>query len=377
MELAAWETATGLAERNHNIKIITTSEPAPPRNALHPRRNLTVEYLNNTKPGQYSAAWWRASRAAYLIEKDRFVPDVIFSISAGAKSVLSFPRRAPVLIQMHGTSLADFCSKIRSGRIITIASSVRNLMWIPQDMKMFRKVEKVVAVGPAVHKTLRHPLIRFALPEKKIAMIPNAVDTEQFSPDKETKIHLKKKLGVPEKSKVLVSVSRLHLQKGIHLSLKAFSHLKRDDLFFLIVGDGPEKENLRQLSIELKISNRVVFAGEVAHDELPSYLSVGDVFVFTTTWNEGLPLILLEAMAMDLPCVISDHLTDTVDSISMVKGIYATKPTDISKTSTAITKALSEGSSDTRSFIEKNYSKQLMLDRYEQLLRQLIVENNG
>ncbi|MDH3258948.1 MAG: glycosyltransferase, partial [Deltaproteobacteria bacterium] len=117
MEHVAWDVATGLAERGHKIKVITTATRNGNRCTIpvDVADRFTVEYLDTTRPGQYSRRWWEESRAAYLQAKDRFKPDIVFSISAGARSVLPLLEGIPSVIQVHGTSLGELLSKIRSG----------------------------------------------------------------------------------------------------------------------------------------------------------------------------------------------------------------------------------------------------------------------
>ncbi len=384
MELVAWNVATGLAERGHNVKIITTATRNGSLCTIPVELSdcLTVEYLCDTRPGRYSRRWWKESRSAYIHEKDRFNPHVVFSVSAGAKSVFPILYGVPSLIQAHGTSLGEFYSKIRSGRFISYISSIRNLLWIPQDMIMFRGTNKIVAVGPAVRDALEHPLIRLVLPRDKVVNIPNGIDTEMFRPDHRARVEIRKQFGIPETAKVLVWASRLHRQKGTHLALEAFSRLNRDDVWFLIIGDGTERIKLQQQSTEKGISDRVIFVGQLLHAKLPFFLSAGDAFVFTTIRDEGLPLNLLEAMSINLPCVISQHLTKAIDSIEDVEGIYTVMPTDATDVAQGMLKAIGNKrdriavsalqKESARSFIEHHYSQSVMLDHYETLLERQV-----
>jgi glycosyltransferase involved in cell wall biosynthesis len=373
MELVAWDMAKGLAERKHNVKIITTStvNNIPYKIPEDLRHRLTIEYLEKTKPGRYSRQWWKASRRAYVIEKNRFVPDVIVSISAGARSVLPILSKIPAIMQAHGTSWGEFISKIRSSQFISMIVSIRNLMWIPLDLVMYRRFRKVVAVGPKVYNALEHPLVRWALPKDGLIMIPNGIDTELFRPNHDTRLRIRRKMGIPEKTKVIVWASRLHRQKGAHLALKAFAELKSPDIRFLVIGDGPERHALELQSKTLLVADRVVFVGQVDHSYLPALLNCGDVFIFTTIRGEGFPLNVLEALSVNLPVVVSKNLAGPLEG---AEGIYPVNPTDTKNVSKAIQNAfLSDGSG--RFFIENHYSRKTMLDRYELILKEMVNSN--
>jgi len=273
-------------------------------------------------------------------------------------SVLPLLGKVPLVMQAHGTLFGEIRSKLRTGHILSMASSLKNLMVLPRDLLFYRRLKTVVAVGPVVYNTLRHPLIRLVLPENRIIMIPNGVDTELFKPDSGEKEKIRSQLSIPQNVKVLVWASRLHRQKGAHLALEALARLNRDDVWFLVIGDGPEKKKLQQQADELGILDHVIFTGEVPHDCLPSFLSAGDTFIFTTIRDEvGLPLNLLEAMALDLPCVISKHLSRSIDSIEDVKGIYFSVPTNTTDVTQGISEALYDNSKERRAFIEEHLTK--------------------
>ena len=71
-----------------------------------------------------------------------------------------------------------------------------------------------------------------------------------------------------------------------------------------IVGDGPTREALGELAAELGVDDRVVFTGAVGHDVIRAYYAMADVFCLTS-FAEGVPMVLMEAMAMRLPVVAS------------------------------------------------------------------------
>jgi glycosyltransferase involved in cell wall biosynthesis len=373
MELVAWDLAKGLAERKHNVKIITTStgKGIPYKIPEDLRHRLTIEYLEKTKPGRYSRRWWKASRRAYMIEKNRFVPDVVISISAGARSVLPILRKIPAIMQAQGTSWSGFISKMCSGRFISMIVSIWNLMWIPLDLVMYHRFRKVVAVGPKVYNALEHPLVRWALPKDGLIMIPNGIDTELFRPDHDTRLRIRRKMGIPEKTKVIVWASRLHRQKGAHLALKAFAELKSPDIWFFVIGDGPERPALELQSKTLRVADKVVFVGQVDHSYLPALLNCGDVFIFTTIGEEGFPLNVLEALSVNLPVVVSRNLAGPLEG---AEGIYPVNPTDTKAVSETIENAfLSNGNG--RFFIENHYSLKTMLDSYELILKGVVSSN--
>jgi glycosyltransferase involved in cell wall biosynthesis len=368
MERVAWDVATGMAERGHTVKIITTARPEGHCPDTANPANIDVEHLESARPGHYSSRWWQESRGAFLRAKNAFKPDLVFSVSAGAKAVFPLINGIPAVMQAHGTLLQEMHSKVRSGNMLSSVSAVHNLMKIPQDLLMYRRVQRVIAVGPSVYNSLLHPLCRLTLSEKKVVMIPNGIDTALFKADPAAGSALRRRLGIPGNAKVLVTASRLHRQKGIHFALAALARLKTD-VWFLVAGDGPEMDNLRHRAGELGIDDRVRFVGRIPHEKLPHYLSAGNAFVLTSTWNEGLPLGVLEAMSVNLPSIITRRLATALDVPTDTRGIYCVDPEDAEMTSVMMQKAIDAGDCDIRAIVETKYSRVQMLDRYEQTLK--------
>ncbi|HBR4945075.1 TPA: glycosyltransferase, partial [Klebsiella pneumoniae] len=84
---------------------------------------------------------------------------------------------------------------------------------------------------------------------------------------------------------------------------------KVENSYYLICGDGPERDNLEKLARDFGIEQNVIFLGALERKELVEVLSCADAFLFLTKRVEGLPLNVLEAMSVGIPAIISKHLT--------------------------------------------------------------------
>ena len=102
----------------------------------------------------------------------------------------------------------------------------------------------------------------------------------------------------PNAPAVLLTVGRLHAVKNHEFLLQAGFQLRERGGQFqcLIAGSGPERERLESLIRQLKIEDIVHLVGEVPHDEIGSYYEAADLVVLTSH-SEGIPLVLMEAMA--------------------------------------------------------------------------------
>lgn len=137
----------------------------------------------------------------------------------------------------------------------------------------------------------------------KVRTIYNGVDREKFF-DRRDKDAIKRALGLEDRT-VVGSVGRLDKIKNYELLLRSLKDVMEElaDVTCLLVGDGPERENLERLSEELGISRDVTFLGY--RKDTARLLNALDIFVLPS-FMEGLSNTVLEAMSCGVPTVVSD-----------------------------------------------------------------------
>jgi glycosyltransferase involved in cell wall biosynthesis len=148
-------------------------------------------------------------------------------------------------------------------------------------------------------------------------IIPTGVDPSFFR-KMEPKEALRRKWELPDDAFIILTVSNLETHKGVDVAIRALSLVSqnRADLVkLLVVGTGPQKSKLDQLITDLNLTDRVSFLGELDHWKIRELYSSADLFILSS-WNEGLPFALLEAMSCecisvtspvgDIPRVIED-----------------------------------------------------------------------
>lgn len=174
-----------------------------------------------------------------------------------------------------------------------------------------RFASHIIAVSASCRDFL---IARESIRPRDVTLVPNAIDLRRFSPAASGRDHARSELGLPATARVVAGVGRLNPQKNFSLFLDIAAQLapRFPDLHFLLAGDGPEERMLREKAAALGISNRVTFSGYVADTRLV-YLAA-DVLLMPSRY-EGLPMTLLEAMAMGLPVVASQ-----LDGIAEVIG---------------------------------------------------------
>ncbi|HBI01756.1 MAG TPA: hypothetical protein DDY18_09070 [Flavobacterium sp.] len=137
----------------------------------------------------------------------------------------------------------------------------------------------------------------YGLAEKKVVFLPNAVDPEEIQIDKEFVDQICCRFSFEDKE-VVGFVGSMFPYHGVELLIHAFAKLCRENSRLLLVGDGYVVENLKQLSRELEIADKVYFVGKVAHDKVYSYISLMDVCVMPASNWYGSPVKIFEYAAM-------------------------------------------------------------------------------
>jgi glycosyltransferase involved in cell wall biosynthesis len=140
----------------------------------------------------------------------------------------------------------------------------------------------------------------FKMPKEKIKIIPEGVDLEKFNRNVDAS-DINEKLGNERK---ILFVGNLHPNKGVHFLIRSFALVKSkiNDVKLVIVGDGPLKHYLINLTKRLNLEKDVIFTGFVNDEELPKYYASCDIFTSASVL-EGFGLIFLEAMALGKPIV--------------------------------------------------------------------------
>lgn len=188
--------------------------------------------------------------------------------------------------------------------VFTAHNSIFYEHWSPLKLKTMATVEKMLASGTqriiAVSKALKEEIFKYeGIPESKISIVYNGVDLNKVHLDGD-KLRVCKNMGIPPLGQLVGVVARLAPQKGVTYFLKAAALLKNHQVNFVVIGDGPLRQHLEQEAISLGLENRVFFTGY--RSDINKIMPVLDVLVLPSV-TEGLPLIILEAMAARRPVV--------------------------------------------------------------------------
>jgi 1,4-alpha-glucan branching enzyme len=183
------------------------------------------------------------------------------------------------------------------------------------EEKMLEQADEIIAVS---HFTKRELLEYYKVPESKIRVIYNGVDTRKFQPAKD-KRKIKEQLGFNPDDLAIVSVGRLYARKGLFTLIESIpAVLKRfKNAKFIISGKGQSDEMRKLIAYAEKIGvkENIVFTGYYPDKKLPKLYQAADVFAFSTFYEHH-PFAVLEALSTGLPVVTTSvgGIPETIES---------------------------------------------------------------
>lgn len=142
-------------------------------------------------------------------------------------------------------------------------------------------------------------------PKEKVYFLPNGADKTKFSPSPLLRQEMRAKYGFSEEETVFISVARLAAVKDPLTLLEGFEKVSKQQpsARLVLVGEGDKRTEIETFIAEKGLGQTVLLTGEQA--KINDFLNMADVFVLSSV-EESLPLSLLEALCVGLPCIVSD-----------------------------------------------------------------------
>ncbi len=216
--------------------------------------------------------------------------------------IRSFIKGAGVdLIHTHNYKSNSYAILSSMGLNIPLITTCHN--WILNSAKLrlykmldaffLKRFDKIIAVSELV----KEDILKNSISPDKVVTIFNGVDIDKFENVYDID-YLRKEFGIRKQCKVIGTVGRISKEKGHIYLLEAAKQIKRlsSDIVFLIVGDGPLKEDI----VKRFSQPFIIFTG--IRTDMPAIYSLIDIFVLPSL-NEGMPMVLLEAMVSKKPVV--------------------------------------------------------------------------
>ncbi len=211
---------------------------------------------------------------------------IVKGIAKDELTVCNLHLKLGVLI---GTAATIGLSNIR--RIETYHNTYHHYWFQCSLLRPF--IAKYICVSSAAKEEMR---TRFCIPEKKLVAIPNGVSRAALR-EKVYNIETKS-TSFPN----ILTVGRLSYEKNILLAAKAIVNMGMNDFRYIIVGDGPQHDELINI---ISSSDNIEYRGALPREDVLSLLCASDVVLIPSLW-EGRSIFMLEAAAFDKPFILSD-----------------------------------------------------------------------
>lgn len=290
-----------LTELGHQVKILTfsTDRTCHREGQVYYLSSHSIEFIY---PGLRMPTLGRHPLLQELID---WKPDIIHSQC----EFFSFSC-AKRIAKHTGAPIVHTCHTLYEQYISYVMPSKTLGEWVIRTVFRTRLKSAGMVIAPT-DKT-RSMLLKYGV-TSPIRVVPTGIRLKQhgtpLSP--EQRIQAREALGITESRSVLLNLGRLGVEKNIDELLNLFrSALKaREDMVFLIVGDGPARAGLESAAKELGIEDRVIFTGMVSPDQVQTYYQLADVFISaSTSETQGLTYIEAAANALPLLCRRDDCL---------------------------------------------------------------------
>jgi glycosyltransferase involved in cell wall biosynthesis len=235
--------------------------------------------------------------------------DRLVSPGAFVGLVRALRRLRPAIVQSHGarsnvyTRVAARCagvpivlSTVHNSLFDYEVAGSRRALYVLAERLTSRLADRIVAVSDAIARDL---VERYRMDASRVVVVHNGIDAWAFRPAR-AGAAVRAELRIVEGRRVIVMAGRMTPQKGWDVLLEAAARLAavRDDLAWLLVGDGPLRAALTRRAADLGVAAE--FIG--ARADMADILGCADVVVLASR-SEGLPFTLLEAMALGKPVV--------------------------------------------------------------------------
>lgn len=352
-----WNLSRRLTQQGHHVQIIT-------RGSLRGTQHETCERIEIWRPTFAPLYPWHVHLHSLFVSRlvARLESSVdIFHLHSPLPPIIK--TRRPILLTVHTPLRADVRSiplRDISALLVKLQAPVSYLI----EQRLFQQARRITAVAASV----AHELSDYGINPASVEVLGNGVDTAMFAP-------ASAKLDA---SPYVFAVGRLGLRKGFEDLIECARLVIRQvpDVRFQIAGTGPLEKSLRAQIARAGLSTQVELLGHISdRQQIIRLYQQAAVFVHPAHY-EGLPTVLLEAMACGRP-VVATAVSGALDVVHPEENGLLVPPHNPAEMAAAILRLLSHPElanclgQAARRTVETQYSWDTVSARYAQLYRQL------
>lgn len=227
---------------------------------------------------------------------DVFNPHFAFYTTLVTRGII--PPHVPIVSHFHGPWALE--TEVQSGKSVTkVVKEAR--LWMKKQVEQltYRRADSFIVLSEYFRNILAE---NYGIDEKRIHIIPGAVDHHRFCPHPDRE-GLRAKLGIAPNQAMLFCIRRLVRRMGIDRLIHAMAEVVKShpDVRLFIGGDGPMRAEYEALIDELGLIKNVALLGRVSDEKLVQYYQAADISVVPTLALEGFGLITVESLACGTP----------------------------------------------------------------------------
>jgi len=298
MEKYVYFFSKHLAENDVLVEIITS--PTNKNRIIQDLENIKITFLppnindsNYTRPVRYRL--FLKNAANYLKQQDI---DILHAFGMAPPEYLKFRHRKPVVIQPFGSE--EFIRQKKENMVKKIYLDI--FMRNPKTYCL-QESDAIASEGEIQTQEI---IDLFKVPREKIFLLPDGVDLNEIERYLENVKITKEDLGLQDADIVLMNINRLAENKGVSYLVDALKILNEKlNVKLIIVGTGSEEEKIKRQIRNLDLDEKILHFKNIPDEKMFQLYTLADISV-TPTLYEGLPLVILEAMACGKSIVASN-----------------------------------------------------------------------
>ncbi len=386
-ERVLYEQSTRVAQKGHNVDIITRRLPAheSDREIIGNVREWRYDIDQSSILSFYGSTQLNSRRLFESLHEKYNFACINFHQPFSSLGVVNSPLSMQLrkVYTCHSLSFEEYQS--RNPKMGGIIASV--MRWINTqgrkdvEKKVLNASDKIIVLSRYTQDKLWNA---YKIPPSKIVIIPGGINIEGFRPAGD-RMEIRRRLDIPQEKTILLTIRNLVPRMGLENLIAAMKDVVENipDAYLIIGGSGSLKEELVQLSRRLKIEGNIKFVGFIPEQDLPDYYRAADAFILPTLELEGFGLVTLEALACGTP-VLGTPIGGTKEILGIFDPSYLFKDTSSEaiaglivekcqqfKENPAVWKSVS---SQCRTFVEANYSWERNVDTTEKVFQTLLSE---
>jgi len=244
----------------------------------------------------------------------------------------------------------------------------------------YKYAKRIVVVTPRIKDEIKR---LYNIPDERIIVIPNGANTDLFKPINQERV--REELRLEKVNNYICFAGSLSALQGVEYIVKSAPLVleKVQNAKFLIVGDGPIREELMELADKIGVSDNFIFTGTAPYEEVPKYINASDIcVVYKKPLKSGYsPLKLYEYMACEKPVIAS-----RVEGFEILEENHAgllVEPENPKELAKAIIKLLKDGKlreemgKNGREYVVKNHSWEAVARKVAEVCKSVVVEHEN